>query len=203
MISFIRGKIAWVTENTVVIDNQGVGYEVSVPASVLMKQPRQGEEIFLYTYLQVREDGISLFGFESKDELRVFRMLIGVSGIGPKGAVGILSAVSVDNLRFAVLAEDEKTISKAPGIGTKTARKLILELKDKFKLEDTLGQNMLAESDSSEEKGNARQEMIYEAIQALTALGFSRTEAGRAVNAVEWSEEITADDLLKAALKKL
>lgn len=203
MISFIRGKIAWVTENTVVIDNQGVGYEVSVPASVLMKQPRQGEEIFLYTYLQVREDGISLFGFESKDELRVFRMLIGVSGIGPKGAVGILSAVSVDNLRFAVLAEDEKTISKAPGIGTKTARKLILELKDKFKLEDTLGQNMLAESDSSEEKGNARQEMIYEAIQALTALGFSRTEASRAVNAVEWSEEITADDLLKAALKKL
>ena len=127
MISFIRGKIAWITENTVVIDHQGIGYEVSVPASILMKQPRQGEEIFLYTYLQVREDGISLFGFESRDELKVFRMLIGVSGIGPKGAVGILSAVSVDNLRFAVLSEDEKTISKAPGIGTKTARKLILE----------------------------------------------------------------------------
>ncbi len=203
MISFIRGKIAWITENTVVIDHQGIGYEVSVPASILMKQPRQGEEIFLYTYLQVREDGISLFGFESRDELKVFRMLIGVSGIGPKGAVGILSAVSVDNLRFAVLSEDEKTISKAPGIGTKTARKLILELKDKFKLEDAFGQNILPESGQIEETKNARQQMIYEAIQALTALGFSRTEASRAVNAVELSEEITADDLLKAALKKL
>ena len=200
MISFIRGKIAWITENTVVIDHQGIGYEVSVPASILMKQPRQGEEIFLYTYLQVREDGISLFGFESRDELKVFRMLIGVSGIGPKGAVGILSAVSVDNLRFAVLSEDEKTISKAPGIGTKTARKLILELKDKFKLEDAFGQNILPESGQIEETKNARQQMIYE---ALTALGFSRTEASRAVNAVELSEEITADDLLKAALKKL
>ncbi|MDE7297731.1 MAG: Holliday junction branch migration protein RuvA [Lachnospiraceae bacterium] len=122
MISFIRGELAWLTENSVVIDCGGIGYEAIVPSTVLAARPRQGEEMLLYTYLQVREDGVSLFGFASREELNVFRMLIGVSGIGPKGAVGILSAVPVDDLRFAILSEDEKTIARAPGIGAKRGK---------------------------------------------------------------------------------
>ena len=204
MISFIRGEVAWLTENSVVLDCGGIGYEVVVPAPVLASQPRQGEKMLLYTYMQVREDGVSLFGFASREELAVFRMLIGVSGLGPKGAVGLLSAVSVDDLRFAVLSEDEKTIARAPGIGAKTAKKLILELKDKFRLEDAFEQKLAASgAEAADAEGNDSRSMISEAIQALTALGFSGTEASRAVNSIALTSDMTSDELLKAALKKL
>ncbi len=154
--------------------------------------------------MQCREDGVSLFGFASREELAVFRMLIGVSGIGPKGAVGLLSAVSVDDLRFAVLSEDEKTIARAPGIGAKTAKKLILELKDKFRLEDAFEQKLAASgAEAADAEGNDSRSMISEAIQALTALGFSGTEASRAVNSIALTSDMTSDELLKAALKKL
>lgn len=203
MIAFIRGELAEKTENSVVIDCGGIGYEVIVPEKVLEHLPGCGTQIKLYTYMQVREDGISLFGFLEREERSVFRLLIGVSGIGPKGAVGILSALSVDDLRFAVLAEDEKTISKAPGIGTKTAKKMILELKDKFRLEDALEQKLLrAEKEEQGERDSYRQ-IVLETIQALEALGFSGAQAKRMVNSVEGAETMTVDELLKAALKKV
>jgi len=203
MIAFIRGELAEKTENSVVIDCGGIGYEVIVPGKVLENLPGCGAQIKLYTYMQVREDGISLFGFLDREERSVFRLLIGVSGIGPKGAVGILSALSVDDLRFAVLAEDEKTISKAPGIGTKTAKKMILELKDKFRLEDALEQKLLrAEKEEQGERDSYRQ-IVLETIQALEALGFSGAQAKRMVNSVEGAETMTVDELLKAALKKV
>lgn len=208
MIAFIRGELAEITENTVVLDCGGIGYEMTVPGQVFSALPRLGGEVKLYTYLQVREDGVSLFGFLDKDELSIFRLLIGVSGIGPKGAIGILSALPADELRFAVLAEDEKTIARSPGIGPKTAKKLILELKDKFRLEDAFEERLMQvqekEGDSAGgRQGNAYRQMVLETIQALEALGFSATQAKRMVNGVEGTDEMTADELLKAALKRI
>lgn len=201
MIAFIRGELAEKTENSVVIECGGIGYEVIVPGKVLENLPGCGTQVKLYTYMQVREDGVSLFGFLEREERLAFRLLIGVSGIGPKGAVGILSALSVDDLRFAVLAEDEKTISKAPGIGTKTAKKMILELKDKFRLEDAFEQKLSRAEKEGQDKNSYRQ-AVLETIQALEALGFSGTQAKHMVNGVEGVEKMTVDEMLRAALKK-
>ncbi len=208
MIAFIRGGWEEITENSGVLDCGGVGYEIIVPGQVFDALPKPGEEVKLYTYLQVREDGVSLFGFLDRDELSIFRLLIGVSGIGPKGAIGILSALPADELRFAVLAEDEKTIAKAPGIGAKTAKKMILELKDKFRLEDAFEKKLMQaekekEADGAAEKrdGSYRQ-IVLETMQALEALGFSGTQAKRMVNGVEGAEGMSADEMLRAALKK-
>lgn len=205
MIAFIRGELAGATDSSVILDCNGVGYEIIVPGKVLTALPEIGTEMKLYTYLQVREDGVSLFGFFDSDELAVFRLLIGVSGIGPKGAVGILSSLSADDLRFAVLAEDERTIAKAPGIGAKTAKKMILELKDKFRLEDAFEKKLLharEESDEAAAAAGKQRQMVLETIQALEALGFSGTQAKRMVNSVEAAQEMSSDELLKAALKK-
>lgn len=201
MIAYIRGELAEKTENSVVIECGGIGYEVIVPGKVLENLPGCGAQVKLYTYMQVREDGVSLFGFLEREERFIFRLLIGVSGIGPKGAVGILSALSVDDLRFAVLAEDEKTISKAPGIGTKTAKKMILELKDKFRLEDAFEQKLLR-AEKEEQGENLYRQVVLETIQALEVLGFSGAQAKRMVNSVEGAEKMTVDEMLRAALKK-
>lgn len=205
MIAFIRGELAEVTENSVVVDCGGVGYEIFATGQVFEQLPKIGNEVKIYTYLQVREDGVTLFGFPDRDALSVFRLLIGVSGIGPKGAVGILSALSVDDLRFAVLAEDEKTIARAPGIGAKTAKKLILELKDKFRLEDAFEKKLLKQEKAQaegKERVDGQRQMVLETIQALEALGFSGAEAKRMVNSVLEAEAMSSDELLKAALKK-
>lgn len=205
MIAFIRGELAEVTEHSVVVDCGGVGYEMLVTGRVFAELPKIGNEVKLYTYLQVREDSVTLFGFPDREELAIFRLLIGVSGIGPKGAVGILSALSADDIRFAVLAEDEKTIAKAPGIGAKTAKKLILELKDKFRLEDAFEKKLLQQEkgqDTGAPGQDASRQAVLEAIQALEALGFAKAEARRMVNNVEEAGAMSPDELLRAALKK-
>ena len=138
MISYIKGELVELTENAIVLDHDGMGFLIMMPASILAKLPAIGSELKVHTYLYVKEDALDLYGFLTKDDLKVFRLLITVSGIGPKGALAILSTMSPDDLRFAVLAGDSKTISKAPGIGSKTAQKLIIELKDKLKIEDVL-----------------------------------------------------------------
>ena len=142
MYSYIRGTLADVEENLVVIEAGGVGYNIYTTGQTLDYLPSIGEELKLYTYLQVREDAMQLYGFLTKDDLRVFKLLLGVSGIGPKGALAILSVMSTDDLRFAVLGEDAKMIAKAPGIGSKTAQRLILELKDKLSLEEAFEQKL-------------------------------------------------------------
>ncbi|MDE7327344.1 MAG: Holliday junction branch migration protein RuvA [Lachnospiraceae bacterium] len=204
MIAFIEGELEEVNGSSVVIGCGGIGYEVVVSGQVLEKLPNPGGQVKLYTYLQMREDGVTLFGFLDRDTLSVFRQLIGVNGIGPKAAVGILSALTADDLRFAVLAEDERTIAKAPGIGAKTAKKLILELKDKFRLEDAFEKKLMradAKEDLQESPASDYRGMVLETIQALEALGFSGAQARRMVNSVEGAEELTADGMLKAALK--
>jgi Holliday junction DNA helicase RuvA len=201
MISYLKGELAEVKENYVVIEVGNIGYEVSLPASSILELPSKGSILKLYTYLHVREDAIGLFGFLTKDDLEMFKLLITVNGIGPKGALGILSAISADDIRFAVLAEDAKAIAKAPGIGSKTASKLILELKDKFKLESAFEQRLLNQSDKKEVSGVFGKR--EEAVQALTVLGYSGTEALKIVNLVDITEDMSSEEILKMCLKKM
>ena len=197
MISYISGIYAGHSTDAVVIECGGIGFCIRVPETVLNRLPAKNSEFKLYTYLHVKEDAMQLYGFISKEEQEMFELLIGVSGIGPKGALGILS---MDTLRFAIYAQDAKTIAKAPGIGIKTAQKMILELKDKISLADTLGeQSAMVSAGAVDSKTNANR---AEAIEALTALGFSASEAVKAVSGVKDIETLSTEAIIKAALKK-
>ena len=200
MIAYVKGELAEVTEETIVVESGGIGYEISVPYTVINRLPASGREVKIYTYMYVREDAMKLFGFLSKDDLKVFKLLITVNGIGPKGALGILSSITTDDLRFAVLADDVKAISKAPGIGTKTAKKLILELKDKLKLEEAF-EARLAHTEEGKAEAVNMESIRSEAVMALTALGYSNTDALKAVRQVELTEDMTVEELLKKSLK--
>lgn len=199
MISYIKGELVEVTENAIVLDHGGMGFSIMMPASILAKLPQIGSELKVHTYLYVKEDILDLYGFLTKDDLKIFKLLITVNGIGPKGALAILSAMTPDDLRFAVLAGDAKTISKAPGIGNKTAQKLIIELKDKLKIEDVLDSSD-GDYETSSDMGDAA---AAEAVMALTALGYSAADATRAVKLVDNAGNMDSEALLKAALKKL
>lgn len=215
MIAYIKGELAATDVDTVVIEAGGLGYEIFVPASVYEGLPAIGAQVRLHTYLHVREGGIQLFGFLDQDSLEVFKLLLTVSGIGPKGALGVLSVISPNELRFAILADDAKTISRAPGIGAKTARKLILELKDKLHVEDVFEKQLAGSgsgtgaSTSGNAAGNgsleanAANRIRREAVAALEALGYSATESLQAVRRVEVSEEMDTEELLKRALKEI
>lgn len=201
MIGYLKGELAEIKENNIVLEVGNIGYEVFLPSSSILSLPSRGSTIKIYTYLHVREDAITLYGFLTKDDLDMFKLLITVNGIGPKGALGILSAISADDIRFAVLAEDTKTISKAPGIGNKTASKLILELKDKFKLESAFEQRLLNQQDKTSGSGIlAKKE---EAIQALTVLGYSASDALKIVNQIEITEAMSSEEILKLCLKRM
>lgn len=202
MISFIKGELDSIYEDGIIIENGGIGYDIKVPLSVMNELPSTGEEVKIYTYLYVREDILCLYGFLSRDDLQVFKLLITVNGIGPKGALGILSTISPDDLRFAVLADDAKAIAKAPGIGAKTASKLILELKDKLKLEDAFEQK-LSKVAMDSPAGASDMNAKNEAIQALVALGYSNTEALKAVRGIEITPDMETEDILKLSLKKI
>lgn len=202
MIGYINGILADINENYAVVEVGNIGYEVYLPSSTIMSLPAIGSSIKLYTYLHVREDAISLYGFRTKDDLEMFKLLITVNGIGPKAALGILSAISADNLRFAVLAEDARTIAKAPGIGNKTANKLILELKDKFKLE-TVFEQRLKNQENIAGNNSVITEKREEAVQALTVLGYSAADALKIVNQVDITEDMTSEEILKLCLKRI
>ena len=201
MYSYIKGTLTDVEENLVVLEAGGIGYNIYTTAQTLDYLPSVGEELKLYTYLNVREDAMLLYGFLTKDDLRVFKLLLGVSGIGPKGALAILGVMSTDDLRFAILAEDAKAIAKAPGIGAKTAQRLILELKDKLSLEDAFEQKL--ENDAAKQVPNQLKGVKNDAVQALVALGYSSTDALKTVNSIEISDNWDVEDVLKAALKNM
>lgn len=202
MIAYIKGILTNETPDTVWVETEGgVAYEIFVPSSIINFLPPLNEEVKLYTYLNVKEDLMQLFGFIDKDELDMFKLLITVNGIGPKGALSILSFISPDDIRFAILAGDSKTISKAPGIGTKTASRVILDLKDKVDLEDTF-ENSLNKKGVAASTGSFN-DIKRDAIEALTALGYNGTEAMKSVNKISITEGMTAEDLIKAALKEI
>lgn len=198
MISYIRGELVTIEEEKIIVDVNGVGFGIFMPGQAMNMLPAIGEEVKIYTYMNVREDAMQLFGFLTSDDLKVFKLLIGVSGIGPKGGLNILSHMSPDDLRFAVMSHDVKAISGAPGIGKKTAEKLIIELKDKLSIEDVL--EKASDTNAGAISGAANQ-VQTEAVQALTSLGYGNTEALKAVKKVEVSEDTTVEEVLKMALK--
>ena len=200
VISYVKGALAEKSGDRIVVEAGPVGLGTYVPLSVLEVLPPLGEEVKIYTYLQVREDDLSLYGFLNRQDLDMFRRLIGVNGIGPKGALGILSALSPDDLRLAILTGDAKAISKAPGVGAKTAQRIILDLKDKVSAEE-----MLASVADTEERTSVplMQEAGREAATALVALGYSNLEASKAVKNVQITEDMDAEAVLRASLKYL
>lgn len=200
MIASLCGQLAGVYEDCVVLDVGGVGYRVFVTDRDSRALPQAGEEVRLHTYLSVREDAMWLYGFLAEDDRNVFRQLLSVSGVGPKAALGILSALTANDLRFAVFSDDVKAISRAPGIGTKTAKKLILELKDRLKLEDGLSSLGMDTGETGLSEG-ASDTDLSEAVQALVALGYSNSEALRAVKQVKVTGDMKTEDILGQALK--
>ncbi len=198
MISFIRGSLERRAENFIIIESGGIGYQVFVSPATLARLPQTGAEVKVYTYLDVKEGGISMYGFSSEEQ-EMFHKLLTVSGVGPKGALGFLAQLTPRQLILAILSDDVKTLCQAPGVGRKTAQRVVLELKDKFRTEETLEQGEMWQRELSPTGGT---DARFEAIDAMMALGYSRNEAGKAVNAIA-AEGMTTEDILKAALKKM
>lgn len=202
MIAYIKGTVEEILEDRVILEAGNMGYNIFMPMGAVEHLLHKGQEIKIHTYLNVKEEALQLFGFLTRDDLNTFKLLLGVNGIGPKAALGVLSGLSADELRFAVLADDVKTISRAPGIGKKTAQKLILELKDKFNIQEAL--EMKAEHVQMPGTGEADlTDMKKEAVEALTALGYSGADALRAVKKVELKPNMSVEILLKLALKNM
>lgn len=198
MISYIKGPLVEIEGDIIVVEAGCVGYNIRVPLSLLEELPDIGSEVHIYTYLQVREDAMSLYGFLNRQDLKMFRLLLGVTGIGPKGALGLLSAMSPDDLRLAIISGDAKAISKAPGIGSKTAQRLILDLKDRIPAEQIVS---MIEKKSEEHGTGGGGAVGKEAVDALVALGYSAMEATKAVRQVEILDGMTVEQVLKASLK--
>ena len=199
MIGYIKGTVEYMDAESIILEANNVGFRILVPQSYQGVRIHLGDELQIFTFMSVREDDITLFGFLTMEELEIYKLLLTVSGIGPKAALGVLSYLEPDALRLAVLTDDDKTIAKAPGIGKKTAQKIILELKDKFDLEDVINQEsetVFAES--------ADTEAISDAVQALVSLGYSNSDSLKAVRkAAASGEDHDSESLLKAALKIL
>lgn len=204
MIYYVAGMLAAVGEKSIVVDHQGLGLEILVPSAVLDALPVIGSDVKVYTYFHVKEDGMQLYGFLSRQDKELFQQLITVNGIGPKGGLAMMSTLSSDDIRMAILSDDAKTIAMSPGIGPKTAKKLILELKDKLDLgsvlPDAAGSSGAAGRNSNSQ---AQNEMVTDTVDALTALGYSPTDAMRAVRSVTLTEDMTVEKLLKLTLKNM
>ncbi len=204
MISYIKGELAEILPDVIVVEANGIGYNIYVPGSVPGELPSVGSEVKIYTYMNVKEDECSLFGFLTRDDLSMFKMLICVNGIGPKAALGALSNITADDLRFAVLSDDVNLIKSCPGVGAKTAQRLIIELKDKLKVEEAFEMAL-----NNRNKANAAAEqdnsiiVMNDAVEALVSLGYSSKDAIKAVKKVDDIDKKNSEAILKEALKSL
>ena len=194
MISYIKGVVESIENDKVIVDNNDIGYGIYMPMASL-EILGVGEEVKVHTYLNVREDAMQLFGFLSKEDLVIFKLLIGVSGVGPKGAMAIISTCPGDSLHMAILSGDAKAISKSPGIGAKTAQRIIIELKDKVDIEEVIG------IDTTSAKSPQMNGIKADAVEALVALGYSQSDSFKAVNKVPNAETLDVEAILKQALK--
>ncbi len=205
MIAFIRGIVQYKEDGLVVIDRDGIGFNIRVPDQVV-RETVTGNELTLHTCMQVREDDISLFGFASRKELSLFRILLGISGVGPKAALSLLSTLGPEELYYAVFGDDVKAISRTPGIGPKGARRIILELKDKLDINEiSMSSDMSADGTDliSSQADPAFQAAYSDAAQALQALGFSSSDAYRALRMIPDSDGMDAGTLIREALRHL
>ena len=201
MISYITGTLEEISTDYIVVENNGIGYEILTYSYVIGKLPKLHSEVKIVTYVEVKEDDIRLFGFLSNQEKNLFKKLITVSGVGPKSGLSILDELGPDNLVAAIMAHDYKAISKANGVGTKTAQKVVLELSDKLDLEGTIFDTS-GNGDSDSGAGASGAE-VETAIEGLEALGVSRSDALKAIRGIEGYEKLEAGELINAALKKL
>ena len=207
MYYYIRGELVASPLNMAVVDAGGVGYKMTVSENTYRSLPRRTDKnptVTLYTYLSVREDGVELFGFESERELSSFKMLLSVSGVGPKAAMSILSLLTPEKFALAVCTEDMKTISKANGVGPKTAARIILELRDKLMKETSIDEDLSTAvlDHSAEAAGAPARGKLSEAMDALMVLGYSRAEAQNALKTID-TQTLALEDVIKEALKKL
>lgn len=201
MIAYVHGVIDDISEDNVVVDVGGIGYNVRISADTAARLPGEGESVRLYTYTLVREDAFQLYGFLTRNDLEIFKKCITVNGIGPKGALAILSVMDADSLRYAIMTGDAKAISRAPGIGARTAERLILDLKDKIQIDDVLiGKEIAATAAGSQNLDSPQKK---EAVEALVSLGYGQTESVKAVNSIPNIDEMDSGAILKAALKKM
>lgn len=198
MISYLKGILKYIFQDTIIIEVNNVGYQIFVSSHTLTQLPKGGNIIEIYTHMNVREDNISLFGFLTINELDCFNMLINVSGIGPKVALGILSTLRPQDINKAIIIEDINLLTKAPGIGKKTAQRIILELKDKLKINSTFNYDDNLEQYYEASSNSVKQE----AIEALIALGYSQIDATNSVINV-YNENLKLEELIKLSLKRL
>lgn len=198
MYAYIKGEIVDLSDDNLVLECNNIGYNIRIPLSVAQRLPGTGATVKIYTYTSVREDAFQLFGFLSKDDLEIYKKLIAVNGIGPKGALSILSAMSADDLRFAILSGDSKAISKAPGIGSKSAERIILELRDKVHLMSAAASTESIAATTANQSNTAARN---EALEALTSLGYSPSEALKALQQLSITEDMDSGVILKQALK--
>ncbi|MGN0402102.1 MAG: Holliday junction branch migration protein RuvA [Acetatifactor sp.] len=201
MIAYVNGIIEDISEENAILDVGGIGYNIRISPDTASRLPGIGEPVKLYTYTCVREDAFLLYGFLTRSDLEVFKKLITVNGIGPKGGLAILSVMDADDLRFAIMSGDAKAIAKAPGIGAKTAQRVILDLKDKITIDDVLISKEIAASSGGSLSVDTTQKK--EAVEALVSLGYGQAESTKAVNAIEGIENMDSSAILKAALKKM
>lgn len=204
MYAYFIGKVAHIGNDGIVLETNGIGYNIIMSARDL-SELIPGDELKIYTYTSVREDAIWLYGFLDKDSLDFFKLLLTVSGVGPKGAMGILSGASLDDIQVAIIAQDQKALSRLPGIGAKTAARIILDLKDKVSADDIL--SGITDTDASgrgkDNAARAGSGVKAEATTVLTTLGYSASEAMRAIGKVELTEDITPEELVTLALREL
>lgn len=199
MIGYIKGELIESRPGKIVVENNGIGYNIIVSEGVREELPSIGEQVKIFTFTGVREDAISLYGFLTRDSLDMFYQLLGVSGVGPKGAQMILSVFTVPDLKYAILTDNSTLISKTPTIGKKTAERIIIDLKDKISEDDIL--NLSASTDVNDDK--KLPDSVKDAVDALVALGYDRKQAVNAVKNIDKPEELDTNNLLKAALKYL
>ena len=200
MISYIKGTLVFSTDNHIVVETGGMGYRIFVSSATLGILPSLGSDVKIFTYMNVKEDGISLYGFSTLEEQEIFYKLLTVSGVGPKGALGFLSKLSPQDIIMAVISDDVKSLSQAPGVGKKTAQRVILELKDKFSTEDVVGASFFENGQATGEMGGVNAKL--DTVEALTALGYSKSEAVKAVGMI-WEDGLSVESALKLALGKM
>ena len=201
MITYIRGTLSDIDENIVIVENNGIGYGVSSSMNTIRQLPAIGSEVKLETKLIPKEDSLTLYGFYDKEELKMFELLLSVSGIGPKGALSILSSMTVSDIQFAVAGSDAKAFAAVPGVGKKTAERAIIDLKDKV---DIIGAfEAIITADLSGKKVSPAVSVKEEVLEALVALGYSASNAARALDKMTITDSTTTEQLLSDTLKQM
>ena len=198
MLAYIRGTLADIDDNVVILENNGVGYGINSSMNTIRQLPNMGSEVKLNTKLIPKEDSLTLYGFYDKEELKMFELLLSVSGIGPKGALAILSAMTVSDIRFAVAGGDSKAFAAVSGVGKKTAERVIVDLKDKVDIVEAVESKL---NSSAPVSSNAS--VKEEVLEALVALGYSPSNAARALDKMTITDSTTTEQLLSDTLKQM